>query len=194
MSRLLVAASLAALLAAPALAQRASPDTASAPPVRTVSDASALSFSADRLLVPVEGMEPSDLDDTFTARRSGGRTHRAIDIMADRGTPVVAVGDGEIVRIHTNRLGGKVLYLRSADEAYDFYYAHLDRYAPGLEVGQTVRQGDVIGFVGNTGNARRTPPHLHFQVLRRSGRGRGTPVNPYRMFQQSNLYGRGARG
>ena len=192
---------LAAALAVPSLAQapiRALPDTASAPPVRVVSDRSAperaLSFSAERLLVPVEGLAPDDLDDTFSARRSGGRTHRAIDIMAPRGTPVLAAADGEITRIHTNRLGGKVLYLRSPDGEYDFYYAHLDAYAPGIEEGQPVRQGDVLGFVGNTGNARSTPSHLHFQVLRQSGRGRGTPVDPYRLFQGSDLYERGVRG
>jgi murein DD-endopeptidase MepM/ murein hydrolase activator NlpD len=205
MPRLFAVAVLAATFAVPSLAQapvRAQADTTSAPPVRAVSDRSAparaLSFSAERLLVPVEGVAPDDLDDTFTARRSGGRTHRAIDIMAPRGTPVLAISDGEITRIHTNRLGGKVLYLRSYGGEYDFYYAHLDAYAPGIEEGQTVRQGDVLGFVGNTGNARSTPPHLHFQVLRQSGRGRGTAVNPYRLFQQSDLYeravGRGARG
>lgn len=200
MPRLFAAAALAAVLAAPSLAQapvRARADTTSAVPVRAVSER-ALSFSAERLLVPVEGIAPDDLDDTFAARRSGGRTHRAIDIMAPRGTPVLAISDGEITRVHTNRLGGKVLYLRSHGGEYDFYYAHLDAYAPGLEEGQTVRQGDVLGFVGNTGNARSTPPHLHFQVLRQSGRGRGTPVNPYRLFQQSDLYERaverGARG
>ena len=206
MPRLFAAAVLAAVLAVPSLAQapvRARADTTSAVPVRAVSDRSApaelaFSFSAERLLVPVEGLAPDDLDDTFNARRSGGRTHRAIDIMAPRGTPVLAISDGEITRVHTNRLGGKVLYLRSYGGEYDFYYAHLDAYAPGLEEGQTVRQGDVLGFVGNTGNARSTPPHLHFQVLRQSGRGRGTPVNPYRLFQQSDLYERaterGARG
>ena len=114
--------------------------------------------------------------------------------MAPRGTPVLAASDGEIVRKHRNRLGGNVLYLRSHGGAYDFYYAHLDRYAPGLEVGQTVRQGDVLGFVGNTGNARRTPPHLHFQVLDRGGRGRGTPVNPHRLLTRSLIYRQGARG
>ena len=191
-----LAALLAVLLAGPAVAQapaRAEADTTAAPPVRAVADAP-LSFSAERLLVPVEGVAPGDLDDTFAARRSGGRTHRAIDILAPRGTPVLAVSDGEIVQIHTNRLGGKVLYLRSPDGAYDFYYAHLDAYADGLEEGQTVRQGDVLGVVGNTGNARRTPSHLHFQVLRQSGRGRGTPVNPYGLLRQSRLYERGARG
>ena len=184
------------MIAAPVAAQTAAPD--SLPPVQAVSDAG-LSFSADRLLVPVEGVLPTDLDDTFTARRSGGRTHRAIDIMAPRGTPVLAVSDGEITRIHRNRLGGNVLYLRSHGGAYDFYYAHLDTYADGLEVGQTVRQGDVLGTVGNTGNARRTPPHLHFQVLRQGRRGRGTPVNPFRLFSGSKLYqdapaARGVRG
>ena len=189
MLRLLACAALSAVLALPAIAQGVPV------PVQTVSDAApALSFSADRLLVPVEGIAPDDLDDTFSARRSGGRTHRAIDIMAPRGTPVLAISDGEVTRIHTNRLGGKVVYLRGADGAYDFYYAHLDTYAPGLEVGQTVRQGDVLGTVGNTGNARSTPPHLHFQVLQQSGRGRGTPVNPYRLFEQSSLYGRPVRG
>lgn len=109
--------------------------------------------------------------------------------MAPRGTPVLAVSDGNIVRIHSNRLGGKVLYLRSPHGAYDFYYAHLNAYAEGVEVGMQVRQGDVIGYVGNTGNARHTPPHLHFQVLKRNGqRGRGTPVNPYRLFSRSDLY------
>lgn len=193
MSRLVLLIALVA--AAPAVAQTAAPDSV---PVRAVSDragaSEALRFSADRLLVPVEGVAPADLDDTFAARRSGGRTHRAIDVMAPRGTPVLAVSDGEVVRIHQNRLGGKVLYLRSPDGVYDFYYAHLDAYAEGLAVGQTVRQGDVLGFVGNTGNARRTAPHLHFQVLQRSGRGQGTPVNPYRLFQRSDLYERGVRG
>ncbi|WP_412061513.1 M23 family metallopeptidase [Rubrivirga sp. IMCC45206] len=189
MLRLVAPAALAIALTLPALAQGVPI------PVQPVADAApARSFSADRLLVPVEGIVPDDLDDTFSARRSGGRTHRAIDILAPRGTPVLAISDGEIVRIHTNRLGGKVLYLRSHGGDYDFYYAHLDSYAPGLAVGQTVRQGDVLGTVGDTGNARHTPPHLHFQVLRQNGRGRGTPVNPYRLFEQSTLYERAVRG
>lgn len=187
MLRPVLAAALLAL--APAVAAQApTPADSSAVPVRTVSERS---FSASALLVPVEGIAPGDLDDTFSARRSGGRTHRAIDIMAPRGTPVLAVSDGEITRIHSNRLGGKVLYLRSPDGEYDFYYAHLNGYAEGLEVGMQVRQGDVLGYVGNTGNARRTPPHLHFQVLKRSESGRGTPVNPYRLFTRSDLYDEG---
>lgn len=189
MLRLIFASALLAL--APAASAQSSaivPEDSSEVPIETVSERR---FSADALLVPVEGVVPDDLDDTFTARRSGGRTHRAIDIMAPRGTPVLAVSDGEIVRVHSNRLGGKVLYLRSPNGEYDFYYAHLNGYADGVEVGMQVQQGDVIGYVGNTGNARRTPPHLHFQVLKRSGRGRGTPVNPYRLFSRSDLYDEG---
>lgn len=189
MPRLLFAAALVALAPAAAAQTSASALADSAEvPIQTVSESR---FSADALLVPVEGIEPGDLDNTFNARRSGGRTHRAIDIMAPRGTPVLAVSDGEIVRVHSNRLGGKVLYLRSPDEEYDFYYAHLNDYAEGIEIGMQVQQGDVLGYVGNTGNARRTPPHLHFQVLKRSGRGRGTPVNPYRLFTRSDLYDEG---
>jgi murein DD-endopeptidase MepM/ murein hydrolase activator NlpD len=79
--------------------------------------------------------------------------------------------------MHWNALGGRTLYLAGADGRHDYYYAHLDSYADGLEVGRRVERGDVLGAVGQTGNAR--SPHLHFQVLDRSGGGRGTPVNPY---------------
>lgn len=196
MLRLSLVAALGALVLAPALAAQ---DTVAPAPDAVETDSIpaaevSLSFSTRSLLVPVEGVLPSDVDDTFRARRSGGRTHRAVDIMAPRGTPVLAISDGEITRVHSNRLGGKVLYLRAADGSHDFYYAHLDSYSDLAVVGTTVRQGDVLGTVGNTGNARTTPPHLHFQVLRRSGRGRGTPVNPHRLFLQSDLYGRTVRG
>ncbi|MDX1420396.1 MAG: M23 family metallopeptidase [Rubricoccaceae bacterium] len=150
----------------------------------------ALSFSADRLLIPVAGIGPEDLRDTFHDARSGGRVHQAIDIMAPRGTPVVAVADGRLERVRTNRLGGKVLYLVSPDRRYRFYYAHLDRYAPGIRSGLAVFQGDTLGYVGTTGNARHTPPHLHFQVLKDGGRAThsGRKMNPYTLLRQSELY------
>ena len=137
-------------------------------------------------MIPVEGIDVDDLRDSFTAPRSGGRTHNAIDIAAPTGTPVVAVLDGTVTRKHWNRLGGRTLYLRSADGTHDFYYAHLDAYEPGIEIGSAVRRGDVLGTVGTTGNAR--GPHLHFQVLRRGGSGRGTPVNPFGLLTRSPLY------
>ena len=141
--------------------------------------------TASGFMIPVAGIEGGSLRDSFNAPRSGGRTHHAIDIAAPTGTPLVAVADGEIVRKHWNRLGGRTLYLRSADGRYDFYYAHLDAYADGLEIGSRVRRGDVIGTVGATGNAQ--GPHLHFQVLDLRGGGRGTPVNPFDMFRTAEL-------
>jgi murein DD-endopeptidase MepM/ murein hydrolase activator NlpD len=149
-----------------------------------------LSFSADRLLVPVAGYGPEDLVDTFDDARSGGRVHEAIDIMAPRGTPVVAVADGRIASVRTNRLGGKVLYLTSPDGRHRFYYAHLDGYAPGVAAGATALQGDTLGYVGNTGNARHTAPHLHFQVMEGSGRAvhSGRKINPYTLLRRSRLY------
>ena len=154
----------------------------------------ALVFSADRLLVPVAGHGPEDLVDTFDHARSGGRVHEAIDIMAPRGTPVVAVADGRVAQVRSNRLGGKVLYLTSPDGRYRFYYAHLDGYAPGIASGVTVLQGDTLGYVGNTGNARATAPHLHFQVMEGSGRAihSGRKVNPYPLLRRSQLYRAGA--
>jgi len=137
------------------------------------------------LMIPVVGIEPSDLSDSFNSPRSGGRTHRSIDISAPSGTPLVAVVGGTVTRKHWNRLGGRTLYLTSADGRYDYYYAHLDAYENGIEIGSEVDQGDVLGTVGSTGNAR--GPHLHFQVLDKNGSGRGTPVNPYNLLRSADL-------
>ena len=137
------------------------------------------------LMIPVVGVSASDLRDSFTSARSGGRTHHAIDIMAPRGTSVVAITDGTITRRHWNRLGGKTLYLTSTDGQTDYYYAHLDEYAAGIDVGTRVRRGETIGTVGSTGNAR--SPHLHLQVLDKSGGGRGVPVNPYELLRAAEL-------
>ena len=144
--------------------------------------------SSATLLMPVVGIAPQSLRDTFTSPRSGGRTHHAIDIAAPTGTPLVAVTDGTVTRITWNALGGRTLYLRSADGRTDFYYAHLDAYAPGLAAGAAVRRGDRMGTVGSTGNAR--GPHLHFQVLDVSRGGRGVPVNPYGLFRTSEMASR----
>lgn len=141
--------------------------------------------TASGLVIPVVGIASEDLRDSFTAPRSGGRTHNAIDIAAPTGTPLVAVTDGTVTRRHWNRLGGRTLYLTSADGRYDYYYAHLDSYEDGIEIGTRVRRGDVLGTVGATGNAR--GPHLHFQVLDKRGSGRGTPVNPYDLLRLAEL-------
>ena len=151
-------------------------------------EAADATLTASGLVVPVVGIEPDDLRDSFTSPRSGGRTHNAIDIAAPRGTPIVAVTDGVIRRKHWNALGGRTLYLTSEDGSTDYYYAHLDAYADDIEIGTRVRKGDVIGTVGSTGNAQ--GPHLHFQVLDRAGDGRGTPVNPYDLLSVPAIAGR----
>jgi len=136
------------------------------------------------LAIPVAGIRATQLSDTFTAARAGGaRVHDAIDIMAPRGTPVVAAADGVVERLHFSRGGGGITaYLRSADGAWSFYYAHLDAYAPGLREGQRLRRGDPVGLVGFSGNANPAGPHLHFAVNRMGPNDRwwqGRAVNPY---------------
>src|SRR5262245_64434522 len=135
-------------------AAKSSPTSPSAPTTKSSSAPTSRSVKSAGLIIPVEGGRSSDLHDTFYAARSGGRVHRAIDIMVPRGTPVLAAADGEIVRIGRNRLGGKIIYQLSADEKLVFYYAHLDGYAARLRVRAYARQGNAIGHVGNTGHAR----------------------------------------
>jgi murein DD-endopeptidase MepM/ murein hydrolase activator NlpD len=118
------------------------------------------------LMVPVAGVLPAQLDDTFDTPRDGGRTHRALDILAPRGTPVLAADEGLVIRVHENKLGGRTVYMVDPARRLAYYYAHLDRWADGLAEGQTLARGDVIGYVGTTGNAPRDTPHLHFQVMR----------------------------
>ena len=115
--------------------------------------------------MPVVGIAPSMLTDTFNQPRGGGtRAHGALDIMAARGTLVVAAAPGRVERIFESAAGGHTVYVRSSDERYVYYYAHLDRYAAGLREGADVTRGDPIGFVGSTGNASAEAPHLHFEI------------------------------
>lgn len=120
---------------------------------------------ASGYLLPVANVRPNELVDTFTQSRSGGRVHDAIDIMAPRGTPVFAAVAGTVEKLFTSKLGGLTIYVRSPDRRTITYYAHLDAYAPGLAEGQQVRQGQVLGTVGFTGNADPSAPHLHFAVM-----------------------------
>jgi peptidoglycan LD-endopeptidase LytH len=131
------------------------------------------------LVVPVAGVDASSLRDDFDEAR-GSRRHEAIDILAPRGTPVLAVDDGTVRKLFKSVPGGLTIYQFDKAETYCFYYAHLDGYAPGLHEGQPLRQGDVIGYVGATGNA--PVPHLHFTIFE-LGPGKrwweGRPVNPF---------------
>jgi peptidoglycan LD-endopeptidase LytH len=144
--------------------------------------APATSIGPTGLLVPVAGVAAADLSDTFTDSRGSERVHDAIDIMAPAGTPVLAVADGHIEKLFDSANGGLTIYQFEPSGHYVYYYAHLQRYAAGLKEGDRVRRGQVIGYVGSSGNASPEAPHLHFAILllgpdkRWSG---GTPINPY---------------
>ncbi|ONF95468.1 M23 family metallopeptidase [Sphingomonas jeddahensis] len=135
------------------------------------------------LAIPVAGVTPDRLTDTWGVSRSGGaRAHEAIDIMAPTGTPVTAAGPGRVEKLFNSDAGGTTLYVRSPDRAWSHYYAHLAGYAPGLHEGMAVERGTLLGFVGDTGNAGADNTHLHFAIARmRSGDDwhQGEPVNPY---------------
>lgn len=139
---------------------------------------------AGELLIPVLNVRPNELTDTYSDSRGGGeRLHEAIDIMAPKGTSVVAAGPGEIEKIFQSDAGGKTLYVRSGDRRTIHYYAHLDEYAEGLKEGQKVRRGQRLGSVGSTGNASSEAPHLHFAILQTTPDSEwwepANAVNPY---------------
>lgn len=138
--------------------------------------------SSSLLPVPVEGISRGQLRDTYNQSRSEGRTHHAIDIHAPLGTPVIAVADGTIRKLHSGARGGLAIYLLDDDGTTRYYYAHLDGYAQGLREGQRVERGEVIGYVGDTGNAQRGDYHLHFSVAILDSPSRwweGENLNPY---------------
>jgi len=141
-----------------------------------------LAIAPSGLVVPVRGVDPGDLVDTFRAARSEGRTHNAIDILAPRGTPVVAAARGTVARLFESEKGGRTIYVLGADRRTVFYYAHLDAIAPGLAAGQRVRRGQRLGTVGDSGNAAPGNTHLHFAIWRTADPADfwdGEPVNPY---------------
>ncbi len=138
-----------------------------------------------RLMVPVDGVGVDRLVDSFDAQRADGvRRHFAMDILASRGTAVLAADDGSILRMGFNALGGLTIYQVDPERRFVYYYAHLDRYAGTLRDGSVVSRGDVIGYVGSTGNASPSAPHLHFQVLvYRERYWEGESVNPFGAFE-----------
>jgi len=135
------------------------------------------------LAIPVVGVKTADIIDTYDAARGSGRRHDANDIMAAEGTPVIAAADGTIEKLFFSKGGGGItIYERANDPKWQYYYAHLSAYAPGLHEGQQVKRGQVIGRVGHTGDASASGPHLHF-AINSMGPGQrwwqGTPINPY---------------
>jgi murein DD-endopeptidase MepM/ murein hydrolase activator NlpD len=140
--------------------------------------------NAAGLVIPVAGVKPDQLTDTFTeARGEGTRLHKALDIMAPRGTPVLAAAAGTVEKLFHSNAGGNTIYVRSPNRGTIHYYAHLDRYADGLREGQGVTQGQAIGTVGSTGDANPAAPHLHFEIMRTTPNAKwyepATDVDPY---------------
>jgi len=185
---LVAVAAVAALAAAPTRtaapavsAARTATPAPTAEPTPVVDAADLADLRARALLFPVPTVRRAAAPDTFADRR-GGRPHEALDIAAARGAPVVAVADGTIAKLFTSVPGGLTIYLFDRDRRFAFYYAHLDAYAPELREGQEVRRGDVVGWVGTTGNAGADNPHLHFAIFKLEATPRwwhGTPIDPH---------------
>ncbi|HEX5732307.1 MAG TPA: M23 family metallopeptidase [Blastocatellia bacterium] len=134
------------------------------------------------LLIPVAGVTIGQLRDSFLDSRSEGRTHQALDIMASLDTPVLATDDGKVMKLNQSDRGGIMIYQSDPSGNYVYYYGHLSRYADGLSDGKHVKRGEVIGYVGDTGNAGAGNYHLHFGISKMRAPGKwsgGDPINPY---------------
>lgn len=161
---------------------QSTPCAATAPEPPPIAESIPPSSTSGSIIIPVEGMKPNQLTDTFSAARAGGKSHDAIDIMASGGTPVMAAVRGKIVKFFDSVLGGITIYQASEDGKYIYYYAHLQRRADDLKEGDEVEQGRVIAYVGDTGNAGPGNYHLHFSIARTDDPKRywtGTYINPF---------------
>jgi len=135
-----------------------------------------------RFTLPVKGIDRSELRSSFDEARGEGRHHEAMDILAPRGTPILAVERGTIAKLFTSKAGGLTIYQFDPTMTYAYYYAHLDRYAPDLQDGGSVERGDVLGYVGTSGNAPPNTPHLHFAIFKLTDKKQwwqGSAIDPY---------------
>ncbi len=158
-----------------------------APVKYSVASAAEATLASHDLELPVAGVSPDQLEDSFNAPREGNRFHHAIDIMAPRGTPVLAADNGRVLRVSSNTLGGLTVYTIDRSGQFVYYYAHLEGYARGLKAGRIVFKGDTLGFVGTTGDAPDNAPHLHFQILRMPPNGKyweGDPIDPFPLLSE----------
>jgi peptidoglycan LD-endopeptidase LytH len=166
----------------PAVAPPPPSISASEPSVPVMSANATEVLRSRGLTLPVQGIKKEELRNTFDEARGGSRRHEAIDILAPRNTPVFAVEDGEIARLFLSDAGGITIYQFDPTDTYVYYYAHLEKYADGLTEGDRITRGQIIGYVGTTGNAPRDTPHLHFAIFKMTGEKRwwqGTPIDPY---------------
>lgn len=160
-------------------------------PVQTANEAATAASAATgagasgpKLMIPVEGMKLAQLSDNFDQPRGTERHHEALDIMAPKGTKVLAVADGKVAKLFDSKAGGLTVYQFDPEDKLAYYYAHLDKYADGLKEGAVIKRGDLIGYVGVTGNSDPNAPHLHFAVFELTPEKqwwKGTPLNPFPM-------------
>jgi murein DD-endopeptidase MepM/ murein hydrolase activator NlpD len=166
----------------PASARAPASPVSPAEPTANVASASDEYLRTRAIVLPVAGADMSKVEDSFYEPRDGGRVHRAIDILAPRGTPILSADDGKILRMTTNGLGGISMYTVDSESRLVYYYAHMDHYNDAMSPGRTIVKGDTLGFVGTTGNAPKDTPHLHFQVMRWPADEKywnGDPIDPY---------------
>jgi murein DD-endopeptidase MepM/ murein hydrolase activator NlpD len=177
---------ISAPLPTPGKAPSATPTSKSARAPVAVATTGAGVVPSGHLRVPIDGMDVESFKGGFAERRGGDRPHEAVDMLAPRNTPVHAVENGTVAKLFNSKAGGLTIYQYDPSGRLCYYYAHLERYADGLKEGQPVSQGDVIGYVGTTGNAPANTPHLHFAVFELNGDKhwwQGTAIDPYRVFK-----------
>jgi len=179
--------------AAPSPVEEMRPSAVESPPAISAPEQAAVAVPAmsvnavevlrdRRLDLPVKGAKREDLRHTFDEQRGSSRRHEAIDMLAPLGTPIVAVEDGSIAKLFLSEAGGITIYQFDPSSTYVYYYAHLDAYANGLKEGDRVARGDLLGYVGTTGNAPKDTPHLHFAIFQMTDKKQwwqGTPIDPY---------------
>jgi murein DD-endopeptidase MepM/ murein hydrolase activator NlpD len=155
------------------------------PPAASIGAEPLSDLRSRQLVIPVKGIDAAQLQETFDDVRGAGR-HEAIDILAPHDTPVVAVEDGTVAKLFESKAGGITLYQFDPGLTYAYYYAHLDRYAAGVREGQALRRGEVIGYVGTSGNAPKDTPHLHFAIFKLTEKKQwwqGAPIDPFRVWR-----------
>jgi murein DD-endopeptidase MepM/ murein hydrolase activator NlpD len=165
---------------------RAANDTAGAAALPRIGGNPIDDLRRRQLLIPVEGYDRGTLRSSFSEPRGSGRVHEAMDLLAPRHTPVLAVEDGRVARLFTSQAGGLTIYQFDPTTSFAYYYAHLERYAPGLQDGSPLRRGQVIGYVGTSGNAPEDTPHLHFAIFRLTAEQQwwnGVPLDPFEVLR-----------
>ena len=177
----------------PTVTPKPTPQPLPAPPARQPDSAETADLARRQLLLPVQGVRLEALQDTFGDARGGGaRQHESLDILAPRNTPILAVEDGKVAKLFTSKQGGLTVYQFDPSTTYTYYYAHLERYAEGLKEGDPVRRGQVLGYVGTSGDAPPDTPHLHFAIFRLTPEKhwwQGTALNPYPILRPGGAAG-----